>query len=298
MQEKYSKPLVTCQFYGQIGNQLFITATTLAYAWDHDMTPIFPGLHIEKNRTSYNKDRLFFRLDTSQPPRNFSSIFRETDAYSAERIPYQKDVILDGYFQSWKHFHHQRTRLLEMFAPSEQTESILQTKYKDVLEHPKTVSIHVRTSGIRFHSTNQQPFLGFEYYEEAMNHFPEDSLFILFSDRINWCKKHFTERFPHKHFVFVEGNYGIEDLFLMSKCKHNIICNSTFSWWGAYLNQNPTKKVIVPDKWHSGGHPYPNPKENLYLPNWIAVPYIFAPYPEDMYSYDENSQSCDPAWWN
>lgn len=300
MTNSYAKPLVTCQFYGQIGNQLFILATTLAYAWDYDHTPIFPGLNIEKNRTSYNKERLFFRLDASNPPRNFNTIFREEDPYDGKRIPPfpQKDLVLDGYFQSWKHFHHHREELLKILAPSEQTLSILESKYGDMLRHPKTVSIHVRTSGVRFHNTNQQPFLGFEYYEEAMNAFSKDSLFVLFSDRINWCKKKFPEKFPDRQFLFVEGNYGIEDLFLMSRCKDHIICNSTFSWWGAYLNPSLNKKVASPDKWHSGGYPYPNPQELLYFSDWILVPYVFQPYPEDMYAYDASSQSCDPVWWN
>lgn len=296
--DKYQKSLVTPQFYGQIGNQLFIIATTLAYAWDYDMTPIFPGLHTDKNRLVYNRDRLFFRLDASSPPRNFSHIFREEAPYDGKRIPYLKDVILDGYFQSWKHFDHHRDKLLEILAPSIETQTYLQSKYQDLLNSPKTVSIHVRTSGLRFHNTKQQPFLGFEYYEKCMDYFPADSLFVLFSDRINWCKKKFTERFPHKTFFFVEGNYGIEDLFLMSLCKHNIICNSTFSWWGAYLNRNSTKKVIVPEEWHGGGEICSDPKSTLYLPDWITVPYIFSSYPEDMYAYDASSQSCDPVWWN
>jgi hypothetical protein len=240
---------------------------------------------------------MFFRLDTSQPPRQFKYIFRESNNYSAERIPCKEDLVVDGYFQSWKHFHHQRDQILSTFAPSDFTMNMLRSKYGALLDHPKTVSIHIRTSGIRFHNTNQQPFLGFEYYDKAMSLFPDDSVFVVFSDRINWCRKKFTERFS-KNFVFVEGNYGIEDLFLMSTCKHNIICNSTFSWWGAYLNQNPECKVIVPDQWRSGELPHPKPFEDLYLPGWVGVPYIYGPYPEDMYAFDESSKSCDPVWWN
>lgn len=297
MSDKYQKPLVTCQFYGQLGNQLFITSTTLAYAWDYDCTPIFPGLHTEKNRTSYNKDRIFFRLDASSPPRQFKHLYREVDSFFGEEIPFHEDVVLDGYFQNIRYFDHHRDRLLQIFSPSELVENKLSSKYRDLLCMPNTVGVHVRTSGVRLHNTNQFPFLGLEYFEQAMSHFSDDSVFVIFSDRINWCKKYFSQKFSKK-LVFIEGNDGIEDLFLMSKCKNNIICNSTFSWWGAYLNQNPEKKIIVPEQWQAGPQLHPNPWNNLYLSDWITAPYTLNPYPEDMYCYDESSQSCDPVWWN
>lgn len=63
---------------------------------------------------------------------------------------------------------------------------------------------------------------------------------------MEWAKKHFSG----EEFHLVQGNSAIEDLLLMSKCKHNIIANSTFSWWASYLNTNPEKIIIVPEKWY------------------------------------------------
>ncbi|MBS0625111.1 MAG: alpha-1,2-fucosyltransferase [Verrucomicrobia bacterium] len=296
MDSKYNKPLITCQFYGQLGNQLFILSAALAYAWDYGATPIFPGLHTQRNRTSYNKDRIFFRLDASNPPRQFKHIFREKEWYSSERIPFKEDLIIDGYFQSWKHFHHHRDKILQIFAPSDFTKNVIESKYGEILKRPNTVGFHVRTAGINVHNTNQQHFLGFEYYENAMNFFPEDSTFVIVADRINWVRKKFTERFK-KNFVFAEGNYGIEDMFLMASCKHNIIANSTFSWWGAYFNQNADRKVIVPNEW-SSAVPHPNVRGDLYLPDWTPIPYVVHPYPADMYAFDASSQSVDLVSWN
>lgn len=75
--------------------------------------------------------------------------------------------------------------------------------------------------------------------------------FFLFSNDPDWTREHFKgeNRIP------VEGSTedtGYLDLYLMSKCKHNIIANSSFSWWGAWLNDNPDKKVIAPARWLNG----------------------------------------------
>jgi predicted amidohydrolase YtcJ len=88
---------------------------------------------------------------------------------------------------------------------------------------------------------------------------------IVFSDDVGWCRENF--RMDRTHFV--EGNLDVVDMFLMSKCKHNIIANSSFSWWASYLNRNPDKKVIAPKNWFG---PLMNKGvEDLYLNNWILV---------------------------
>ena len=68
---------------------------------------------------------------------------------------------------------------------------------------------------------------------------------MVFSDDLDWCK----ETFLGNRFTFISGNRDYQDLFLMSMCKNNIIANSSFSWWGAWLNTNLNKKVIAPKKW-------------------------------------------------
>ena len=90
------------------------------------------------------------------------------------------------------------------------------------------------------------------YYEQAMQFFREKykgkAKFYIFSNDIEWAKNNF----PEDDCVIVEGNSGkdsFRDMQLMSLCKHNIVANSSFSWWGAWLNQNKEKTVIAPNKW-------------------------------------------------
>ena len=172
-------------------------------------------------------------------------------------------------------------------------EEQIQAKYKALVEHPNTVSIHVRTGSRYKHEGEGFTFIGLDYYREAVKHFPEDSLFVVFGDRINWCKRHFGFC---KNVVFIEGNDHILDLFLMSKMKHNIIGNSTFSWWGAYLNSDPNRTVIAPYPWsHRRVQIFPpDPPDGFFLPDWIVLPIDDeGQYPHDMSWYDLGSQSID-----
>jgi hypothetical protein len=78
---------------------------------------------------------------------------------------------------------------------------------------------------------------------------PPNTKFLVFSNDIEWCKKNFTKDMGFENIEFADNNANYIDLELMSKCDHNIIANSTFSWWGAYLNKNPNKIIITPKQW-------------------------------------------------
>lgn len=286
------QPFITCQIYGQLGNQLFQIATTLAYSWDYQAIPLFPGLHNPSWNIAYNRKKLFSHLDSSLPPRPISHFFKETIWCSSERIPFKKDLLVDGYFQSWKHFHHHREKILETFSPPQDILNVLHRKYGGVLTQPNTVGIHVRTQSKRTHDAGIHPFWGMPYYEMALDLFPKDSLFIICSDRINWCKKHFSS-LP-RNFLYAEGNDGISDLFLLSLCKHNILCNSSYSWWAAYFNQNKGAKIVFPKDWKEEPLESNPPCHDFFLKEWTLIDSLKKPsYPFDMFYYDKTSQSVD-----
>ncbi len=280
-------PFVTCEMKGSLGNQIFQVATTLAYAWDHGARPLFPALNQEDFNLSYNRDRFFFRLDTSELPRPIAFVDDQQIWFFYKEIPTAPDLLLIGYFQAWQYFDHHRDRLLEVFAPSESIRSHLHKKYADLIAHPNTVGLHVRTFNLSLHQSKFHPFLGMDYYQKATDLFPDDTLFVVFSDRIQWCKIHLPKL--KRQFVFIEDNDAVEDLFLMSMMKHQIIANSSFSWWGAYLNTNPNQRVIAPISWmHPSFLPYPlfypNP---LYPTHWTMQQSDYdEPYPYDMAFYE------------
>ena len=113
------------------------------------------------------------------------------------------------------------------------------------------MSVHLRY----YHAEKPNEFLQYdrEYYEKAMNLFPNESLFVVTSDNSDFAHK--TIPSEGRHVVFIEGEPYSIDFWLQSLCKHNIISNSTFSWWSAWLNQNPEKIVVRPRIWMYGNQP-------------------------------------------
>lgn len=285
-----AKPYVTPWLQsGQLGNQLHEIATTLAYAWDNNVEAIFPELNRNDLNIPINRERIFFRLNRSPLPRPIAHTFDQFTHFEKIEIPKQSDLLLRGYYQTWKYYDHHRDKLVEVFAPSPEELKHLTTKHAALLEHPCTVGVHVRTFNKHW-CTLSNPFVDIDYYEKAMDLFPEDALFVVFSDRINWTKHHFQK--IKRPMIFIEDQDHIEDFFLMSMLKHNIICNSSFSWWAAYLNPNPHKKVVTPSHFL-----FPNEYAkvaNASLPDWhiIEIP-LDHHFPEDMNLYDARSKSID-----
>ncbi len=117
------------------------------------------------------------------------------------------------------------------------------------------VSLHIRRGDYIALKQNVQKFaqIPLSFYHQAIQTISEkieNPVFFVFSDDINWVKEHLKVGFP---LVFVSNNHTSEtsyiDMQLMSMCQHQIICNSTFSWWAAWLNHNPQKMVIAPQNW-------------------------------------------------
>jgi len=292
--EDPNPPYVTCDMRGGLGNQFYEIATTLAHAWDHGAIPVFPDLRRDEWKMNYHREAIFFRIDASDSPRPFTARYDDTVWCSTKEIPFERDQKIYGYFQIWKRFHHYRDKLLELFAPSESVLNYLNTKYSTLLAHPNTVALHVRTANLRSHLGLIHYFVGMEYYKKAMDLFPDDTLFVVFSDRINWCKRNIPKL--GRPCVFVEGNDEVHDFYLMSMMKHHIIPNSTFSWWASYLNQNPDNITVVPECWqHPDLFAYPKTQPNdFYMPNWVLVtPNYYEPYPHDVTHYDTGAWDGD-----
>jgi hypothetical protein len=104
-----------------------------------------------------------------------------------------------------------------------------------------------------------------KYYQDAIDCIGDyDNLFV-FSDDVKWC----SNNLKFNNMVFMDGFDDIEDLFIMSTCKHNIIANSSFSWWGAWLNNNPDKKVVAPANWF--GQQANLNKSDIIPEKWIKI---------------------------
>jgi len=198
---------------------------------------------------------------------NFNSFakYNEPHYYYTEIPSFNDNVYLDGDFQSEKHFKKNEKEIKTLFSYPNEVVSKIVNKWEHLLKK-ETCSIHIRR-GDYLKYQDAYTILGLDYYLKASEQMPENSIFLIFSDDLQWCKDNFPE-IPEK-FIFIESQKDYEDLLLMSLCKNNIISNSSFSWWAAWLNSNENKIVIAPNKWFSVKSSY-NTKD-LYCDNWIKL---------------------------
>jgi hypothetical protein len=174
-----------------------------------------------------------------------------------------QNIKLEGYYQNDKYFKHIREEILELFSIDDDTKNYLFSKYSSVLTG-ETCSLHVRRGDYVIKSSFH-PLQSVDYYKASISIVGEDLHYLIFSDDIDWCKEHLSFI---KNKTFIDGNVDYQDLYLMSMCNHNIIANSSFSWWGAWMNQNNNKKVIYPSKWF--GVTYVN-TSGIGCENWIKI---------------------------
>lgn len=161
------------------------------------------------------------------------------------------NIYLDGWFTSEEYFKSIRVDLLKDFNYKVPPTG-LNRELMSVISNTTSVSLHVRRGDYisNKHANKWHGLTGLDYYQKAIGviakkiHSPK---FYVFSDDPTWCKINLKIKYP---ITYVSHNSkGAEDMRLMRTCKHNIITNSTFSWWGAWLNENPSKIVIAPNQW-------------------------------------------------
>lgn len=175
-----------------------------------------------------------------------------------------------GYWQTEKYFKEIRSKILQIYSFNE---NLLSNDSKIILhkiEQTDSVSIHIRR-GDFLSSQNESLYGGIctqEYYNKAISFIlskNRDTTFFVFSDDMDWVK----DNINLSNAVYVEFNQmqdSWQDMFLMSKCQHNIIANSSFSWWGAWLNRNPGKMVICPSRFLNVGHNF-----DIIPSDWIIL---------------------------
>jgi hypothetical protein len=166
---------------------------------------------------------------------------------------------LDGYWQNYNFFDNVKDVINQELIIPKNLKNELYIKYPEL--NNVCVSLHVRRTDY-LTSNGFHPVQDLFYYKNAINLIGDYDNILIFSDDIQWCK----ENLKFKNQIFIEGNSPYIDIWLMSLCTHNIIANSSFSWWGAWLNNNKHKKVIIPSKWYSYGDvPHMSPQE------WIKI---------------------------
>ena len=261
--------MVTSKLMGGLGNMLFQVAAGYAlskqrndeYLINTKYTEITHGYSKPKSPIEYI-NTIFRKLNQYDHTIGVYNVNESGFHYTPIEDSY-KNIMLNGYYQSHKYFDKFRDDVLNLFEIDINLSTELYTKYPVLYKN--VVSLHVRRGDYLLLS-NFHHNLESSQYKNAINQFPIDTKYLVFSDDINWCKT----IFDGDEYIFVENQSDIMDLYLMSLCKHNIIANSTFSWWGAWLNQNVDKIVIYPNKWFGPAHDN-LVTHDMFPPEWRCI---------------------------
>lgn len=252
---------------GGLGNQMFQYAMGRALALKHNVPLLIDislfndyelheyglcKLNICAAEGNISKARALV-FEPNKNPNGFFQLREPHSQFYPEALNAPSNLIVTGYWQTEKYFLHIRERLLNEFTINVPISDETMKIFKE-MQGNESVSLHVRR-GDYFSDPAARSVHGVdldEYYQAAINHIvkqKENAHFYIFSDDPDWVTSNMKLRHPMTYVLHNDSSRNHEDLWLMSACKHNIIANSTFSWWGAWLNQNPEKMVVAPQKW-------------------------------------------------
>jgi hypothetical protein len=179
-----------------------------------------------------------------------------------------------GYFQCENYFKEYRQNLLKEFVQKKSKSTYTQNLENKITNTITAISLHIRRGDyIKDKKTNKlHGTCSLNYYEQSMEYFNakyKDIVYYIFSDDIEWVRSNFHRN----NFVYIsskEKRLPHEDIYLMSLCNHNIIANSSFSWWGAWLNNHTCKEVIAPKKWFQDSKKQTEAKDIIPI-EWIKL---------------------------
>lgn len=192
----------------------------------------------------------------------FGYIEEEDTHYNKHLLNIKGNYYISGWFQNEKYFKDYETIIKKELYPKRKIKISEELRY--IMDNKNTVSIHFRRGDYK----QLNNLVRVDYYKKAMeliDSYLDNVFYIVFSDDLNWVVNHMSFG---DNVYFINREHGLEDyeeLFIMSKCKNNIVANSTFSWWGAWLNDNKSKIVIGPKKW------FANNKLNIMPDEWIKL---------------------------
>lgn len=215
----------------------------------------------------------FFTKLFRRPAGSPASHIREKHVhFDPEILNLPDNVYLDGYWQSEKYFSDIEKDIRREFTVKDpQKDKDRETA--DIIASCEAVSLHIRRGDYVSNATTNQIFgtCGLDYYHSSIGIIAQNvpnPHFFIFSDDPEWARNNLKLDYPTTLVEHNNADRNFEDLRLMSQCNHNIIANSSFAWWGAWLNNNPDKIVIAPAKWFQTAKYDP---KDIIPPQWIKL---------------------------
>ena len=279
--------MITCNLMGGLGNQLFQIFATIAYGFKSNNQICFLAFETLGGGSTTVRHTYWNTLLSKLQPllvRGMQQVrvFRE-DGFPYKELPVgemkQGNVLIYGYFQSYKYFLGQFEMICRLIG-LEKTRNTLTTKLNLSAAHfDNIISMHFRIGDYK-KIQEYHPLATYEYYDRSLRHFkitqPTQIFTVLYfcEDQDLTDVMAIVDRLASKYpeYKFIRDENALEDweqLLLMSCCHHNIVANSSFSWWAAYFNTHKDKVVCYPSVWF--GEVAKNDTRDLCPPEWVRV---------------------------
>ena len=272
--------IISAILMGGLGNQLFQIFNALAYSLEYNKKCIFQYSK-KLGRFDTYWDNFLIKIKNNTCISNINLPLLNEKEFKYNKIPYfENNFKFNGYFQSYKYFDKYYSDIIKMIGLIDIQSSIKKEYYNYFEKENNIIGLHFRLGDYKYLQHNH-PVLGLQYYSDSIQYIISKTncnthtiLYFCESQDNEQVKEYIdilSNNFPNITFIKVQDN--IEDwkqVVIMSCCNHNIIANSTFSWWGAYFNSNPDKLVCYPKIWFG-----PNLKQHdvsmLCPDNWIKL---------------------------
>lgn len=283
--------IFVCQPLGGLGNQLFVLFSIISLSkqtgcqfriisdkMEWDKRPVYWNVFLKGLKPYLIKNVVNYTYTYTEPAFEYKPI-SDVLPYIESKNQGQNFVMVSGYFQSAKYFENQKDYIIDLLKIPEQREQV--SKKISVDFNDTVVSMHFRIGDYAEPSTALVlPLMKIDYYMKALTYMNQSLInpfkVLYFYERnnqeiIDGHISKLTNMFPHLEFIpIMQGLEDWEELLAMSCCHHNIIPNSTFGWWGAYLNSNPDKIVCYPSVWFGPVHEDEN-TDDLCPETWTKI---------------------------
>jgi hypothetical protein len=187
---------------------------------------------------------------------------KDTSGFSPSALRIEDGTEIFGFFQSEKYFDGAQVR--RWFTFRDEVIARVREKYQRI-DFSRSAGVH-----LRFGDMKRNPMfviLPLRFYTRAISFLKNKERILVFSDEIDTAREYLQGL--KGDLFFIEGNADYEDLYLMTRCRGFVCSVSTFSWWGAWLNENPDKIIVAPREWIRPGHPWRS--SDLQCPGWIML---------------------------
>ena len=279
--------MIYIELMGGLGNQLFQIFCGLAYSFENKIPfkinnnkpdNVSPLDNVSKRPTYWNN----FLINLSKFTYNNNinlPVYREKTFFKYDKIPLiVQDFKLFGYYQSYKYFETQYENIIKLIG-LEERKQIIKEKYSNYFSNKNPISLHFRI-GDYVKNLAMHPVLHTEYYiksisflKDKINNIERNNYILIFGEfkdkeKIEQNIQKINVEFPNLEILVCDYNIiDYEQMLLMSLCQHNIIANSSFSWWAAYFNNNSEKIVCYPNVWNGST----NDTQDLFPINWNKI---------------------------